>query len=55
MYIIKQNNKKVTRKSLSFTFATYDAAKNAIRRYLRSIDQYQGGFKIHGYSIEGIK
>lgn len=55
MYIIKQHNKKVTRKSLSFTFDSYDSAKNALRKYLRSIKAYNGGFKQHGYSIEGVK
>ena len=52
MYIIKLNNKKPTRKALTATFKTYDEAKNAIRRYLRSIDQYVGGFKSKGFSIE---
>ena len=55
MYIIKLNNKKPTRKALTATFKTYDEAKNAIRRYLRSIDQYAGGFKTKGFSIEGVK
>ena len=52
MYIIKLNNKKPTRKALTGTFKTYDEAKNAIRRYLRGIDAYVGGFKTKGFSIE---
>lgn len=52
MYTIKLNNKKPTRKSLTGIFNTYDEAKNAIRKYLRSIDQYVGGFKSKGFSIE---
>lgn len=55
MYIVKHNGKKISRKEFKQVFTTYDAAKNAIRRYLRSIDQYVGGFKSQGYSIEGIK
>lgn len=54
MYTIKLNNKKPTRKSLTGTFNTYDEAKNAIRRYLRSIDQYVGGFAKLGYGITKI-
>lgn len=54
MYTIKLNNKKVFRKSLMGTFKTYDEAKNAIRRYLRSIDDYIGGFKTKGFSIESV-
>ena len=52
MYIIKLNNKKPNRKALTATYKTYDEAKNAIRRYLRSIDQYVSGFKSKGFSIE---
>ena len=52
MYIVKKNNRKLTTKEFKSGFTTYDEAKNAIRRYLRSIDSYVGGFKTKGFSIE---
>ena len=52
MYIVKKNNRKLTTKEFKSGFSSYDEAKNAIRRYLRSIDQYVGGFKAKGFSIE---
>ena len=55
MYIVKKNNRKVTTKEFKSGFNTYDEAKNALRKLLRSLGQYEGGFKQHGYSFEGLK
>ena len=54
MYIVKKNNRKLTTKDFKLGFTTYDEAKNAVRKLLRSLGSYEGGFKQHGYSIESI-
>lgn len=37
MYYIKFKGKKAARKALQLQFESYEAARNAIRKYLRSI------------------
>lgn len=54
MYIVKKNNRKLTTKEFKSGFATYDEAKNAVRKMLRNLGIYVGGFKAQGYSIEAI-
>lgn len=54
MYIVKKNNRKLTTKTFKAGFNTYDEAKNAVRKLLRSLGIYTGGFKSQGYSIEVV-
>jgi hypothetical protein len=54
MYIVKKNNRKLTTKEFKSGFTSYDEAKNAVRKLLRSLGIYEGGFKAQGYSIESI-
>ena len=54
MYIVKKNNRKLTTKEFKSGFTSYDEAKNAVRKLLRSLGVYEGGFKAQGYSIEAI-
>ena len=54
MYIVKKNNRKLTTKDFKSGFTTYDEAKNAVRKLLRSLGLYTGGFKVQGYSIESV-
>lgn len=37
MYYIKFKGKKAARKALQLQFESYEAARNAVRKYLRSI------------------
>ena len=54
MYIVKKNNRKLTTKEFKSGFNTYDEAKNAVRKLLRSLGLYTGGYKAQGYSIETV-
>ena len=54
MYIVKKNNRKLTTKEFKLGFTTYDEAKNAVRKLLRSLGLYTGGYKAQGYSIESL-
>ena len=54
MYIVKKNNRKLTTKEFKSGFTTYDEAKNAVRKLLRSLSLYTGGFKTQGYNIESV-
>ena len=54
MYIVKKNNRKLTTKEFKSGFTSYDEAKNAVRKLLRSLGLYTGGYKAQGYSIEVV-
>ena len=54
MYFVKKNNRKLTTKDFKSGFTTYDKAKNAVRKLLRSLGLYTGGFKAQGYNIESV-
>ena len=54
MYIVKKNNRKLTTKEFKSGFTSYNEAKNAVRKLLRSLGLYTGGYKAQGYSIENI-
>lgn len=54
MYFVKKNNRKLTTKEFKNGFKTYEEAKNAVRKLLRNIGEYTGGFRAKGYSIESI-
>ena len=54
MYFVKLNNKKVTKAAFKTGFSSYNDAKNALRKLLRSLDTYEGGFSKLGYSITKI-
>ena len=53
MYFVKLNNRKVTTKLFAKGFESYEAARNVLRKYLRS----QGLSRIFGdlgYSIQKV-
>jgi hypothetical protein len=51
MYIVKLNNRKLTTKLFAKGFASYEAARNELRKYLRSkgLNRFFGDL---GYSIQ---
>ena len=54
MYFVKKNNRKLTSKEFKFGFNSYEDARNALRRFMRSIGNKDSGYTQHGYSIEAI-
>jgi hypothetical protein len=53
MYFVKLNNRKVTTKLFAKGFESYEAARNVLRKYLRSI----GAPRVYsdlGYSIQKV-
>ena len=54
MYFVKKNNRKLTSKEFKFGFNSYEDARNALRKYMRSTGIKDRGFTQHGYSIEAI-
>ena len=54
MYFVKKNNRKLTNKEFKFGFNSYEDARNALRKFMRSIGIKDRGFTQHGYSIEVV-
>lgn len=54
MYFVKKNNRKLTTKEFKLGFNTYEDARNALRKFMRSIGIKDRGFTQHGYSIEVV-
>lgn len=55
MYFVKLNNKKITKAAFKSGFETYNAARNALRKYLRELNvDLTGGFVKLGYGITKV-
>lgn len=54
MYFVKLNNRKVTTKLFAKGFESYEAARNTLRKYLRSQGLSGRIFGVLGYSIQKV-